>query len=108
MYVPDDFWPLNTSLWIKEFKKVGPLFAVHLLSGLHLEQYNGGAAVPTLNRNDVHRIEVLCPSKTVLELFDEHVAPVYRQIEILEEQSKKLQAARDLLLPRLMNGEIAV
>jgi type I restriction enzyme S subunit len=108
MYVPDDFWPLNTSLWIKEFKKVGPLFAVHLLSGLHLEQYNGGAAVPTLNRNDVHRIEVLCPSKTVLELFDEHVAPVYRQIKILEEQSKKLQSARDLLLPRLMNGEIAL
>jgi type I restriction enzyme, S subunit len=108
MYVPEDFWPLNTSLWIKEFKKVGPLYAFHLLSGLHLEQYNGGAAVPTLNRNDVHRIEVLCPSKTLLELFDENQTPLYRQIEILRDQNRKLQSARDLLLPRLMNGEIAV
>jgi type I restriction enzyme S subunit len=108
MYVPEDFWPLNTSLWIKEFKKVGPLYAFHLLSGLHLEQYNGGAAVPTLNRNDVHRIEVLCPSKTLLELFDEYQAPLYRQIAILKEKNRKLQSARDLLLPRLMNGEIAL
>jgi type I restriction enzyme S subunit len=108
IYIPSDFWPLNTTLWIKEFRKVSPLFAVHLLSGLHLEQYNGGAAVPTLNRNDVHRIEVLCPSKTLLELFDGYATPVYRQIEILEDQCKKLQSSRDLLLPRLMNGEIAV
>lgn len=29
-------------------------------------------------------------------------------IEVLEEQTRKLRAARDLLLPRLMSGEIAV
>ena len=38
MYVPGDFWPLNTALWVKEFKRVSPLFALHLLSGMKLEQ----------------------------------------------------------------------
>jgi len=61
MYVSGDFWPLNTTLWVKEFKLVGPHYANHLLANMQLEQYNGGAAVPTLNRNDVHRVEVLIP-----------------------------------------------
>ena len=108
MYVSGDFWPLNTTLWVKEFKKVNPFFAVYLLSDLHLEQYNGGVAVPTLNRNDVHRIEILCPSTTVLNIFSEYVAVFYEKINILSEQSELLKSARDLLLPRFMNGEIAV
>ena len=108
MYVSGDFWPLNTTLWVKEYKRVGPLFALHLLSGMKLEQYNGGAAVPTLNRNDVHRIEVLCPPGDILSLFDEYLSPLYQQIEMLERSAKLLAKARDLLLPRLMNGDIAV
>ncbi len=108
MYVPRDFWPLNTALWVKEFKQVSPLFALYLLSSMKLEQYNGGAAVPTLNRNDVHRVKVLYPSRTLITLFDEFADPFFKQIEHLEHASKRASEARDLLLPRLMNGEIAV
>ena len=108
MYVPGDFWPLNTALWVKEFKRVSPLYAIHLLSEMHLEQYNGGAAVPTLNRNDVHRVEKLCPNRQALRLFDENASLVCRQIETLVRTNKALQHARDILLPRLMNGEITV
>ena len=105
MYVPRDFWPLNTALWVKEFKRVSPLFALHLLSGMKLEQYNGGAAVPTLNRNDVHRVETLCPSRNIMRLFDDCINPLYLQIETLERSIKLLAQARDLLLPRLMDGD---
>lgn len=108
MYVLDDFWPLNTSLWVKEFKRVTPVFAYHLLSGLHLEQLNGGAAVPTLNRNDVHKIEVLCPPQILIDNFADYVLSIYEQIKLLTQSNTKLQQARDLLLPRLMNGEIPV
>ena len=108
MYVSGSFWPLNTALWVKEFKQVSPLFTFHLLSGMKLEQYNGGAAVPTLNRNDVHRVETLCPAKYVMRLFDGYISSLYLQIETLERSIKFLAQARDLLLPRLMNGEIEV
>ena len=108
MYVTGDFWPLNTTLWVKEFKLVKPLFATHLLESMQLEQYNGGAAVPTLNRNDVHRVEVLCPSKMLLDLFEEYVGDIMSQVDTLRKASSKLANARDLLLPRLMSGEISV
>ena len=108
MYVTKNFWPLNTALWIKEFKKVSPIFATFLLRSMGLQNYNGGAAVPTLNRNDVHKVEVLCPDKKHVEMFDDYVFPMFSQIEKLDELNKNLRKARDLLLPRLMNGDITV
>ncbi|MBB3330260.1 type I restriction enzyme S subunit [Halomonas campaniensis] len=107
MYVNSDYWPLNTTLWVKEFKKIRPHFARHLLAGLHLEQYNGGAAVPTLNRNDVHRIQVLLPPPTLLSLFEEQATDFYQQVDVLTKTNERLAKARDLLLPKLMSGELA-
>ena len=108
MYVAEDFWPLNTTLWVKEFMCVGPHYATHLLSNMQLAQYNGGAAVPTLNRNDVHRIDVIYPSALLLRLFEEQANDLSIQIDVLKKMGEKAEQARDLLLPRLMNGEIAV
>ncbi|NAW35345.1 restriction endonuclease subunit S [Halomonas alimentaria] len=107
MYVSDDYWPLNTTLWIKDFKKIKPHFARHLLANLHLEQYNGGAAVPTLNRNDVHRIQALFPPSMLLSLFEEQALDLYRQVDVLTKTNERLAKARDLLLPKLMSGELA-
>ncbi len=57
-YVREDFWPLNTALWVKEFRRVTPLFALFLLRSMDLKQYNGGVSVPTLDRKSVHKVEV--------------------------------------------------
>jgi type I restriction enzyme S subunit len=93
---------------VKEFKRITPVFAYHLLSGMHLEQYNGGAAVPTLNRNDVHQVDVLLPPERLINDFTDYALPIYEQTKLLNLSNEKLQQARDLLLPRLMNGEIPV
>ena len=105
-YVADDYWPLNTSLWVKEFKRVPPLFALFLLRELDLKQFNGGASVPTLDRKTVHRIEVLLPPTQMLADYSSLVSDNFMQIGNLNQQNQKLRAARDLLLPRLMSGEI--
>ena len=107
-YVSDDYWPLNTALWVKEFKRVTPFFALFLLREMDLKQYNGGASVPTLDRKSVHRIEILIPSNLLLHSFDEFAVDVFAQIKNLNAQNQNLRTARDLLLPRLMSGEIAV
>lgn len=107
-YVAEDYWPLNTSLWVKEFRRVTPLFALFLLREMDLRQYNGGASVPTLDRKSVHRVEILIPPPLMLRSFDDFAADVFDQIKNLNVQNQKLRAARDLLLPRLMSGEIAV
>ena len=49
---------------------------------------------------------VLVPPSTLLTLFADFVRPQFRQIKTLHAQNQRLHAARDLLLPRLMNGEV--
>jgi type I restriction enzyme, S subunit len=107
-YVQEDFWPLNTSLWVKDFRKVTPLFAFFLLTGLRLDQYNGGVSVPTLDRKVVHKIEVVIPPSKTQNLFGEYVLPIFQQLRQLSIYNDKLRATRDLLLPKLMSGEISV
>lgn len=107
-YVAEDYWPLNTALWVKEFKRVTPLFALFLLRELDLKQFNGGASVPTLDRKSVHRVEILIPSVLMLRSFDEFAADVYEQLKNLAAQNQKLRTARDHLLPRLIGGELVI
>jgi type I restriction enzyme S subunit len=107
-FVDGPCWPLNTSLWVTEFKAVSVYFAYFMLIEINLAKFGGGASVPTLDRKVVHAINVLVPPKLLGTLFDEQVCVLFAQKKVLDEQNKKLVQARDLLLPRLMNGEIAV
>ncbi|TXI34264.1 MAG: restriction endonuclease subunit S [Aquipseudomonas alcaligenes] len=107
-YAAQDFWPLNTSLWVKEFRAVSPLVAYFMLSELGLEQFNSGASVPTLDRKIAHQIPVLIPEHTVVSAFDERVQPIFDQIQILRKSSESTVCARDLLLPKLMSGQLDV
>jgi type I restriction enzyme, S subunit len=78
IYVQEDFWPLNTALWVKEFPKSEPLYAYYVLSSLELKQFNSGAAVPTLNRNDIHGLDALIPPRSLQRKFQEVVASAGR------------------------------
>ncbi|MEA3323519.1 MAG: hypothetical protein U9Q37_00010 [Euryarchaeota archaeon] len=74
----------------------------------HLVNHATGASYPAVRPDDFERAIVLTPSKVVLELFHERTKPIYRLISVLTEEADALTKARDLLLPRLMNGEVAV
>lgn len=60
-YVESDYWPLNTSLWVKEFHGNDPRWVYRLLSWMKLERHTRGTGVPTLNRNLVHVVPVPVP-----------------------------------------------
>jgi type I restriction enzyme S subunit len=53
-FITQDFWPLNTTLWVKNFKENEPRFAYYLLSNMDLSRFNAGSGVPSLNRNHIH------------------------------------------------------
>jgi type I restriction enzyme S subunit len=61
-----------------------------------------------LSRSTIGEIRILVPASDIAGVFESLVDPIYQQINMLNLQNKKLTAARDLLLPRLMNGEIAL
>ncbi len=58
---PVESWAHNTTLYIDDFKRNDPEFVFHFLKTLELESFRGGSAVPTLNRNHIHPIEVRLP-----------------------------------------------
>ncbi|MDX9745010.1 MAG: restriction endonuclease subunit S [Syntrophales bacterium] len=66
------------------------------------------AAVPGLNRDVAHGRSLLVAEQKILRLFEDTVSPVHQQMELLKRQNASLTKARDLLLPKLMNGEVEV
>ena len=60
-WVPHPFWPLNTALYVRDFKGNDPRFAFYLLRSLDLAHFNDKSGVPGVNRNDLHQMEVLLP-----------------------------------------------
>ena len=62
-FVDKDFWPLNTTLYVKDFHGNEPRFIFYLLRNFDLKRFASGAGVPTLNRNSVHSELVYIPSK---------------------------------------------
>jgi len=74
----------------------------------YLENHARGAAYPAVVASDFERAEVLVPRRALLAAFNDVVEPLLTQAHTLRLQNLQLRAARDLLLPRLMSGEIAV
>lgn len=107
-YIQEDFWPLNTTLFIKSFNLSTPLHAYFVLLSMDLSQFNSGSAVPSLNRNHVHETEVILPAKKNIEHFEETCKPFFRKIFINEKEIQTLTQLRDSLLPRLMSGRLRV
>lgn len=65
-------------------------------------------AVPGLNRDFAHSRSILIADQKTFRLFEETVWPIHQQMDLLKRQNTSLSRARDLLLPKLMNGEVAV
>jgi type I restriction enzyme S subunit len=67
-----------------------------------------GAAQPHVYPKDLSRLSVTHPTQTILRHFTDAIDPIYSLMATLVAQNRHLRAARDLLLPRLMTGEVAV
>ena len=67
-----------------------------------------GATMPNLNASIMADVTILMPNYTLQQEYTKHVSHLSDMIECLALQNEKLRAARDLLLPRLMSGEIVV
>ena len=69
---------------------------------------NTGSAIPSMTTNILNAMELTVPSASALEEFETLVDPMYRTMQENDNQSAKLTELRDLLLPKLMLGEIDV
>ncbi len=64
-YVEGDYWPLNTTLYVRDFKGNDSRFISYFLRTLDFQAYSDKGAVPGLNRNHLHLAKVRLPGKNV-------------------------------------------
>ena len=89
-------WSHNTSLYIREYKDIDPIFIYYFLQTLDLGNYAGGSAVPTLNRNHIHTLTVTVPVDkneqrqiaSVLSVLDDKIEQNTEINENLAEQAQ--------------------
>lgn len=96
-YVEEDFWPLNTALYVRDFKGNDPRYVAELLRTMNLSQYDGAAAVPGLNRNQLHTVRVRIPDPSTQQVvasvasgFDDLIENNRRRVEVLEEMARAI------------------
>jgi type I restriction enzyme S subunit len=103
-WAPTDFWPIDTVYYVPKEQTDYWLYLTLPSAGFQ----NTDAGVPGLNRDFAYSRKVVLPLDRIRRQFDEAVDPMFGQVTMLKTLNRKLAIARDLLLPRLMNGEIPV
>lgn len=89
---------MNTTLYVTDFKGNNPRFIYYFLKTLHLERFNGAAAVPGLDRNVIHKVEVSYPEDeytqkkiaSILFAYDELIENNNQRIKLLEEMAEEI------------------
>ncbi|CUZ20245.1 Predicted nucleotidyltransferases [Serratia marcescens] len=86
-YIPENFWPLNTTLYVEDFKGNSPLFSYYLLQTIDFHAYSDKAAVPGINRNHVHMASIRVPNSIIAQ---EKIASILKKLEDKITSNKKI------------------
>ena len=97
-FIYDRAWAHNTTLYIDDFKGNDPRYLYYLLLSLPLKKMAGGSAVPSLNRNHIHPLNITFPTTletqhkiaSILSSLDDKIAVNRKICENLEAQAQAL------------------
>lgn len=99
-FVKEDFWPLNTTLYVQDFHQNDVNFVYYFLKTLNLGNYNAGSSVPTLNRNHVHGLPVRIPDVNEQKKISSILFSLDKKIELNKEMNKTLEDIAQTLFKR--------
>jgi len=91
-YITEDYWPLNTALYVRDFKGNDPRFISYYLRILDFAAYSDKAAVPGLNRNDLHTAQVILPPAAEQRAIAHILGTLDDKIELNRRMSQTLEA----------------
>lgn len=92
-YVEQDFWPLNTTLYVRDFKGNDPRFVSYFLRDIDFFVYSDKAAVPGLNRNHLHQARVRIPTDPTEQRAIAHIlGTLDDKIELNRRANETLEA----------------
>lgn len=90
-----------------------PVFRMYILQNLmwrveEIRSHAGGATYKEISKGRFRALPILVPPATLAEEYEDQASLIHAQVETLHITNQQLAKARDLLLPRLMNGNLTV
>lgn len=100
----------QTSYALRGRQEIGQHFVFLAISNAvaELKQRSHGAVFATIIVDTFRRLESVRPPKGTIESFSELISPLFGQILNLQQKNATLRCTRDLLLPKLISGEIDI
>lgn len=108
MYVDETFWTVDTMFYATMKQPHTAVFVYFFVKAFDMYSMNIGAAVPSMTAKILDAMDVVIPDKETMEKFDKRAKTYFNKIKTLQGQNDRLKIARDLLLPKLMSGEVEV
>ena len=96
-FVSEDFWPLNTTLYVRDFKGNDPKFISYFLQTIDFLAYSDKAAVPGVNRNHLHEAMVSMPNLVIQKQIASVLSALDDRIALLRETNATLEAIAQAL-----------
>lgn len=102
--ISEGCWPLNTTLYVKDFHGNNPEFVTWFLKQFKLDRFGTGTGVPTLNRNVVHEVEVAFPplheQRRIAEILSSVDEAIAATRAVIEQTRKVKQSVLERLLTK--------
>ena len=108
-YIEEKFWAHNTTLYVKDFKGNVPKYIYYLILSMDFSRYYAGTTVPTLNRNDIHKLRVAIPKsydeqQQIVSLLDAMI----NKIQQKRHKMATLERLKKSLMQNLLTGRVRV
>lgn len=101
-------WINNNASLIRPNADVSGEWLLIALRHIDMDVIKKGAAQPFVSNGDIAKVEIMWPGSAVISAFSDALTSLMRKAEANERESRTLAQTRDLLLPRLMSGEVRV
>lgn len=104
-YVKQAYWPLNTTLYVKDFKGNDSRFIYYLLGTVDFVSHSGKSGVPGVNRNDVHKEQIALPPIHEQRAIATALSDVDALLEELDRLITKKRDIKQAAMQQLLTGE---
>lgn len=101
-------WPSDNTLVIIPHKALLYEYIFHTVQGFDFESLNRGSTQPLVTQSDLESQFILAPSSEALDAFHRFASPIYQKVDLNNTESYTLAAIRDVLLPKLISGDLRV
>lgn len=109
-FLEEDFWPHDTSLWVKDFKGNEPRFVHRFFEVLNVRDLDSGAANPALNRNQIYPLVARWPPKgkqaVIADNMDALTEEAQRLVAVYERKLAAIDELKKSLLHQAFSGQL--